>query len=364
MSEVRLVGGCPYPHVATDGALQSGTVLEHPALCTGCVDRPCKLAHGDRSRLSELSAEIFGGTCGRGVDYVRVELSGGHTVLNGLAVTGAGLDRPRRQKKELASNRVSINQLRDWQQNQNEASHVLEADLEEKVRQSLEMFHDVQTAASTIIRSAERLQAKQVGATDDERFERLPADAQTLVKAAGLLELRMQSMPIVSNPAAASYGFRRRRSIYRIVDRTVRTLQPLGEDRKIALRLDGPSHASVSVFESFDLLPLTLIENAIKYSATDRVVEIVVRDTVTGVSVSVSSFSPWIPPEERQSIFQKRFRGSTASRVAQKGSGLGLFIAEAVAQAHATHIRLDSDDTDERSSGIRYCNNRFFFNIH
>ena len=345
------------------GELRAGTVLSHPDLCASCRDRPCKGAASIAERLVQAAPGVFVGTCGRGVDFAAISASGEYAIINGLLIDDVGSDRPRRIKKELASNVVKSTQLAAWREEQLRAGDERGGEVDEKVREALEMFHDVQTAASTIIRSAEQLQRSQTGRDDDERFANLPREAQTLVKAAGLLELRMRTMPIVTNPAAASYGNRLSKPIYRIVDRMVRTLRPLAETRDVGLNLSGPSVRTASIFESFDLLPLTLIENAIKYSARDQVVEVSVTDSQSDVVFRVSSFSPWIEHAERQRIFDKRYRAEGARRLRHAGSGLGLYIAEAVAVAHSTHVHHSTDEGNVSIDGARYCTNEFRFHI-
>jgi K+-sensing histidine kinase KdpD len=225
------------------------------------------------------------------------------------------------------------------------------------------MFHDVQTAASSIIRSAERLQASQLGRNDDEKFAALHPAAQTLVKASGLLELRLRTMPIVINPAAAAYGNRVPKPIYKIVDMLVRILQPVAQNKNVSMSLRGTSHRLVPIFESFDLLPLTLIENAIKYSARDSRIEVAVNEPDHGVSVGVTSLSPWISPDERQLIFERRYRGAGARALRPEGYGLGLSIAEAVANAHESRVLFSTDEGDDEIGGVRFSTNRFFFNL-
>lgn len=353
------LGGCPYPTVREGDGTVPGTVLLQPELCVKCQHRACA---GSPIPVEEDAIAVR--TCSRGVDYVTLRIREAELRIIGLFVTDSGQDKPRRLKAELADQRVTTAQIASWRLNQLKALAERDADVDEKIRESLEMFHDVQTAASTITRSAERLQASQPGRDDDEKFGNLPAAAQTLVKAAGLLGLRIKTMPIVTNPAAAEYGSRIRKPIYRVIHLLVRTLQPVAEKKNVEIRLLGSSRNMISVFESFDLLPLTLIENAIKYSAQNTKVDVTVKDTDSGgVSVSITSFSPWIHPDERQRLFERRYRSAATKRSHPHGSGLGLYIAETVAVAHATHVYHGTDEANEIVDGCRYCSNTFSFSL-
>jgi signal transduction histidine kinase len=60
------------------------------------------------------------------------------------------------------------------------------------------------------------------------------------------------------------------------------------------------------------------------------------------VMVSVKDFGPEIPAIERELIFSPFVRGTAPGR-ATNGSGLGLFIARRVVEAHGGRIWVESD---------------------
>ena len=53
--------------------------------------------------------------------------------------------------------------------------------------------------------------------------------------------------------------------------------------------------------------------------------------------VTVRDFGPGVPPAQRERIFERFTRGSTAA----PGTGLGLAIAQSIAEAHGGSLRLD-----------------------
>jgi signal transduction histidine kinase len=83
-----------------------------------------------------------------------------------------------------------------------------------------------------------------------------------------------------------------------------------------------------------------IIDNAIKYAPGSpiRVESSVPQDGA--VEIAVADDGPGIPPEDREAIFERFFRGATRGEV--EGSGLGLAIAKrAIERADGT-LRLDT----------------------
>jgi signal transduction histidine kinase len=93
-------------------------------------------------------------------------------------------------------------------------------------------------------------------------------------------------------------------------------------------------------------LVMILLDNAIKFSSAESVVEVGVR-RVNGVSrVSVSDAGAGIPAEQLPHVFERFYRGdaarSRAGTAASEGAGLGLSIAQWIAEEHRATIRIDS----------------------
>jgi signal transduction histidine kinase len=84
-----------------------------------------------------------------------------------------------------------------------------------------------------------------------------------------------------------------------------------------------------------------LIENAVKYSPLGGEVRVSAHASDRRMLVSVSDFGPGIPPDEHELIFEK-FGRATLGDNTKPGTGLGLFIARSIAQAHGGSIGVDS----------------------
>jgi two-component system sensor histidine kinase BaeS len=88
-----------------------------------------------------------------------------------------------------------------------------------------------------------------------------------------------------------------------------------------------------------------LIENAVKYSAVGDEVEVTARRDNGVVRISVRDRGPGIPYDQQRLIFEKFGRADVPGS-SKPGSGLGLFIARSIAEAHGGTLEVRSRPED------------------
>ncbi len=84
-----------------------------------------------------------------------------------------------------------------------------------------------------------------------------------------------------------------------------------------------------------------LIENAVKYSPEGGEVRISAAAANGAVRIAVRDAGPGIPPEQQTRIFEK-FARAEVEGGSKPGSGLGLFIARSIAEAHGGSLDVSS----------------------
>lgn len=89
-------------------------------------------------------------------------------------------------------------------------------------------------------------------------------------------------------------------------------------------------------------LATNIIENAIKYSNEGSTVFVELKDKYNQIQLSVKDTGPGIPEEERSRIFDRFYRGK-ATALKTTGSGLGLSIAQSIAELHHGSIHIESN---------------------
>jgi two-component system, OmpR family, sensor histidine kinase KdpD len=123
-------------------------------------------------------------------------------------------------------------------------------------------------------------------------------------------------------------------------------------DRKVSLIKDVSPAEVLADAELLRLAVRQLLDNACKYSHSGAVVRIGIAEQHEAVTVRVWNSGNPLPSNERTRIFERFYRG-TEARQAAPGSGLGLYVARKIIQAHGGSLDLESDDTPN-SEGVSF----------
>ncbi len=89
--------------------------------------------------------------------------------------------------------------------------------------------------------------------------------------------------------------------------------------------------------EKIGMIIHNLLDNAVKYTKEGEISVDVVLES-DKVKASVADTGAGIPEDQKQRMFSKFFRGANVIRMETEGSGLGLFIAKNIVEAHGGEI--------------------------
>jgi signal transduction histidine kinase len=115
--------------------------------------------------------------------------------------------------------------------------------------------------------------------------------------------------------------------VYKKFDKIVKCYIAYAAKREITITIDGDSRSQTRGIEQFEMIPLIVIDNAVKYSPNKSSIDISIKEHEKYVEVSVTSLGPKIEPHEKNSIFDREVRGVHALKSGQGGSGIGLYFA-------------------------------------
>jgi two-component system phosphate regulon sensor histidine kinase PhoR len=93
---------------------------------------------------------------------------------------------------------------------------------------------------------------------------------------------------------------------------------------------------------AFTLAVLNLIDNAIKYAAEGKKIQLTLRRDDDRLTLSVRDWGPGIPAEEHAQIFERFYRARAIRLKPIRGSGIGLALVQHIARAHGGDVHVDS----------------------
>ena len=88
---------------------------------------------------------------------------------------------------------------------------------------------------------------------------------------------------------------------------------------------------------------LILLDNACRYTPADGEISIGLTTSGSDAIITVSDTGMGIPPHELDRVTDRFYRGSNTSRMTPHGAGLGLHIAQSIAERHGGEIEIESD---------------------
>ena len=178
------------------------------------------------------------------------------------------------------------------------------------------------------------------GAERVDAMERLSAGVQRAIR---LVE---QLLSLARQEPRADVAPTRLR-LDELVRDVVAEMVPLADARKIDLGISAsqPTHV-LGDADALRTLVRNLVDNAVRYTPTDGSVDLSVLETSSAghnedrrAVLRVVDTGPGIPPNERQRVFDRFYRPPGTY---PPGSGLGMAIVKAVADAHGASIVLDT----------------------
>lgn len=119
------------------------------------------------------------------------------------------------------------------------------------------------------------------------------------------------------------------------------------EKRKLKLEFKKPEKKLPKVMldiEKMKLVINNLVDNAIKYTPSGGKVTISLNYGKKEIEFSIKDSGVGIPKDQQERIFTKFFRGANVITVETEGSGLGLYIAKNVIEAHGGKIWFESEE--------------------
>lgn len=329
----------PLPTVALDsiGVPRDGLVVGCPTFCRRAFNKGKCTAHYERLRSVAQSAEPI--ECPQGFFSSTFNLSGQKYAFTSFIPTPrVGTKRAAERSKKFPENRVSKDRVRLFVDSLAMAELSVSKLLTNELAARLHPLHELRRINSTIKTILERT-CRRHSSSDPESAE---VDLVRAWKASELISHQLDSLDVYSRPDAVAVIPETLCELYRLVDKVVRIWRPTAAEKGKSVQLKGNCAAKTWVDNgTIHIVPSVLIDNAIKYSPPDGTVIVQVDELFVGerlhIALSVKSIGPLADDSEMEKLFKRRVRGRRAKLVAD-GTGMGLLLAQKVAQQHHAKI--------------------------
>src|SRR3989339_1106200 len=135
-----------------------------------------------------------------------------------------------------------------------------------------------------------------------------------------------------------------------VIEKTVNELSNLASIKNIQLTWQRPNMAPLVIMdkEKIQNVVLNLIDNAIKYTPKGTV-EIKINQNKNNLVFCVKDSGIGISPETLKELFKKFVRSEEGRHVNANGTGLGLYIAKSIVEAHHGKIWAESEGVEKGS---------------
>ena len=350
----------PYPY-SCDGQLESGWMVSVPDSCMRCVGKPCLEAAADSLSL-----------CSYGFHFIRIN---SESVILGLVLEDAPVVCiPQRKNKKkfkhcsVASEAVLsfVGALRKvFDRNRSESEKEKEALRQEfakgemfkedflsqfrgEIEQGLSAVHDYRQINKQISQNINIIIESRNGEEFDKKLEDASHQERAIYYASKFLNEKLNVSKFLMYPEwllkADECVFTRPHGL---VVKYVRIYEGHFQSKNLNMVIAGNSHEEIYANpQAVAVIPHTLIDNAVKYAKKGDKIVVELSDNEDGVMLSVTSSGPKIHVDESDKIFHAFYRGRNAKRLAEEGSGYGLYISQLIAVRHLgsqIHVEQSSD---------------------
>jgi two-component system sensor histidine kinase KdpD len=144
---------------------------------------------------------------------------------------------------------------------------------------------------------------------------------------------RLDAGPIRVNPEILE--------IEEVLEEVVGSLKTELQGRTLEIVREGEAHAGAFDRHLVKLAIKQLVDNALKYSPSEKPLKVRVLEDSETLVVEVTDFGKGIPVQEQDRIFERFYRSASVQNQIP-GSGLGLSIALGIARAHGGDLTVTS----------------------
>ena len=111
----------------------------------------------------------------------------------------------------------------------------------------------------------------------------------------------------------------------------------------VSLHIDEAVDEQLWDREAVSRALLNLIDNAIKYSADDKAIDVILRQTPETIVIEVKDHGIGIDAKDIDKIFDPYYRAQFSDTQTRRGAGLGLTLVQQIVASHGGAVEVESE---------------------
>jgi light-regulated signal transduction histidine kinase (bacteriophytochrome) len=252
--------------------------------------------------------------------------------------------------RKFKSQRASVSSIDNWLSDVELKFNSIKKISNKVAKDRFDQFHEFAKWANEINFYSNRLINK-----SKRGFEVASEDLKSLHKTSVMLLDSLDTSSIYFNPESASFGHKRATDIYSMLHKISLVLGHSKSNKgRVKMQINGRVQNKHKVYESFKIIPLSLLQNALKYRKSNNI-EIIFEENDDSLIMKIVSYGDLILEDELPKLFDRGYRTSSALKSKLIGNGLGLYVSNIVAKAHDFKLLVES----EKLSGKGIAQNTF-----
>ena len=324
----------PLPFIR-EKELHDSNKLEQHRTCLKCSRKEC-------TNIKDYDEGNF--ICYKGFNCILHQLKDEKIIFNGLIFEdNKAVKRGTREARtKYIFNRTDITDSIDDLKN---ISECIDDGIKSNIRERFSLFHDVRSSYAIAFSHVESLILENKGNSIYEKLQNSEQHIVDLYDSLDLVNSQLELIDIMVNPSAIVQGTKRNINLFKLVDKLRKLYAIKAQKRELTIFVRSSKTIPYGQYhDGIKLIPIILLENAIKYSDESNQIHETFSIAQDGrVSFEVSSYGLLIPDDEHRIIFDNQVRGSNTKRYTEEGIGMGLFIASNILAKHSGCIAYSSE---------------------
>lgn len=214
------------------------------------------------------------------------------------------------------------------------------------------MMHELRLINSMIKDNARLLSVATKGNRIDEQSIR--DHVSTIVEQSLALSSWLAIIDFYVDPDRFAKEPRIRVSLHEIFYKVRANFKRIAGNKHIRIDMLGDGKFYTKAHPIIDIIPYILINNALKYSPPNGIIEICFSEGIDAHKVKITSMGPYADENELKKICEIGYRGKYAQEASQIGSGQGLGLLTAICTYHDAKVEVSSNTNKCDYNGIPY----------